>query len=530
MARSDPADLTLAEAASRTCWLTVHGAVADAPHRENLRRHGVATPAEVVATVRPGGITLFAWAENTAHPAQVARLAADLRAVAAADGWELGVTLDEEGGRVQRLGLPATAFPSARAVAQAGDAGLATARWSAAGAELAALGITADLAPVVDLATTPNPVIGDRSPGADPHAVAREAAVAVSGLQAAGVAAVAKHFPGHGATATDSHLDLPVVAGDRTELDVHLAAFSALFAATPPAGVMAAHLRVPAVDPDHVTTVSRRILTDLLRGELGYDGAVLTDALAMAGIRAVGDDAAVCTAALAAGADVLLDPGDVRAAVAGIADAVRGGRLERERLDDALRRSAPLRRAPTAPPEGLAVVGAPGHRRIAAAIARDALWIDGALPTLGDGPVLVAGVRGSGARPLADLLRDRGVAAGLLELAATDPGAQRLAAGGLGGHGPALPADRTLPAGSTAGTTLVAVRRAPEVPDPGQDPALDQLVAAHDGPVVAVEAGTEGRHWGEVAVVTCWGADTTAIEAVADALAPRAAAIAPRCG
>lgn len=427
-----PADHALAgldvpELAAQLCWITVHGARADAAHPANRSRLGVDRPADAVAELAPGGIVLFAWSGNCEHPQQVATLLGDLQTVAtqSASGLPLGVAIDEEGGRVTRIGPPATAWPSARALARAAEPEEARGRWRAGAVELASLGISVNLAPVADVATQGSPVLGERVFSTDPGVVGAHAAAAVAGLHDGGVAAVAKHFPGHGATAADSHVGLPRVPLSRAELETsHLAPFRHLFAHQPPAGVMPAHLMVEALDDTRPATLSPSTLNEVLRGELGFAGAIVSDSLAM-GALAGWEPGAVAVAAIAAGVDVLLCPPDPRAAVAALVDAVQQGQLSAERLADAARRGAALK----APGPALAsrkLSTDLGRHRLATDLAARALAVvdDGERLPLRAAP-LVVGARG--AATLTAVLRRRGLPARLLELAAPDVGAPRLA-------------------------------------------------------------------------------------------------------
>src|ERR671935_237240 len=206
---------------------------------------------------------------------------------------------------------------------------------AAIGADLAAVGVNLDFAPVADVNSNPrNPVIGIRSFGSDPELVARHVAAYVRGMQSVGVAACAKHFPGHGDTELDSHYELPTVGGD---LDAALQPFRAAIDAGVRA-IMSAHIRVPELD-DAPATVSRRILHDLLREELGFQGLAITDALDMKGVTAtVGIKGAVL--ALAAGADALclgagLGPEPVERVHRTIVEAVSTGRIPEQRLAEA---------------------------------------------------------------------------------------------------------------------------------------------------------------------------------------------------
>jgi beta-N-acetylhexosaminidase len=300
------------------------------------------------------GHTLFGG--NLVDYRQTANLTAELRSARA----DVLIAIDEEGGDVTRLGhRTGSAYPGNAALGAAGNLDLTRQVYAAIGADLAASGINLDLAPTVDVNTADdNPIIGTRSFGADPALVARHAAAAVTGLQSSGVAACAKHFPGHGATVTDSHLELPIV-------DVPLSVLHARdlppFAAAVAAGVqavMSAHIRVPQLTGNGPATFSRSALNGLLRDELGFRGAIVTDALEMRGAAmAAGSIPRAAVAALAAGADLLcigaaVDRELVEAIGAGIADATGDGRLALTRLEDAAARTAALAHwaAPTTPP------------------------------------------------------------------------------------------------------------------------------------------------------------------------------------
>jgi beta-N-acetylhexosaminidase len=283
-----------------------------------------------------GGVVLFAW--NVRDVEQVAALAAALRA----ERPDLLVSTDEEGGDVTRLeAARGSSYPGNLALGVVDDVSLTEAVATAIGSDLAAAGINLDLAPVADVNTNPrNPVIGVRSFGADPELAARHVAAFVRGVQRCGVAACAKHFPGHGDTEQDSHLELPTAHGD---LSAALIPFRAAIEAGVQA-VMTAHILVPGVD-ELPATVSRQLLTDVLRGELGFDGLVITDALEMRGLAdSIGIEEGGVRA-LAAGADALClghDLGDeaVGAVCCAIVDAVESGRLAEERLAEAAARVA----------------------------------------------------------------------------------------------------------------------------------------------------------------------------------------------
>lgn len=298
-----------------------------------------------------GGVCLFG--SNTATgPAGVAALTASVRAVAP----DAVVAVDEEGGDVTRLHV-ADGSPvlGALALGHVDDLDLTRAAGRAVGAELAALGITLDLAPVADVnSNAANPVIGTRSFGTEPAAVGRHVAAWTTGLQSAGVAACAKHFPGHGDTAVDSHLGLPVVDVPLSVLaERELVPFEAAIGAGV-AAVMTSHVLLPAIDPTLPATLSPAVL-GLLRDRLGFRGVVVTDALDMAGASGSRGIPAAAVLALAAGADLLCLGADkdvdlVRAVQAAVVDAVRSGALPEERLVEAAKAVGALHRRPAASP------------------------------------------------------------------------------------------------------------------------------------------------------------------------------------
>jgi len=289
-----------------------------------------------------GGVVLFA--RNVASPGQLARLGAGLRA----ERPTVLVAIDEEGGDVTRLeAARGSSYPGNLALGVAGDPALTRAVGLAIGADLRGASVNLDLAPVADLNSDPrNPVVGVRSFGGDAAPVAAHTTAMVEGLQAQGVAACVKHFPGHGDTAVDSHRAVATVASDEAGLAAALLPFRAAIAAGVRC-VMTAHVRVPVLD-EVPATLSRRILTGLLREELGFDGVVITDGLEM---RAISDTVGLADGAVravAAGADALCvgggraDEGTVELLADALAGAVIGGSLPAERLADAAARVARL--------------------------------------------------------------------------------------------------------------------------------------------------------------------------------------------
>jgi beta-N-acetylhexosaminidase len=246
---------------------------------------GLTVPSEVKKLIREFGVgQAILFRRNVESPEQVAELVRELQSAArdAGHARPLLVAVDQEGGRVARLKEPWTVWPAARAVGRTGSADTAREMGRALAEELRACGIRYDFAPCVDVDTNPrNPVIGDRSFGDDPDLVARLGVAMIEGLQQGGVAASAKHFPGHGDTNVDSHLDLPAVDHSRSRLDeIELRPFRAAIAAGV-ASVMTSHVLVREIDDVRPATLSPGVITGLLRQELGYTGVVVTDDLEM---------------------------------------------------------------------------------------------------------------------------------------------------------------------------------------------------------------------------------------------------------
>lgn len=416
------------------------------------------------------------------------------------------VALDEEGGDVTRIeATTGSSLPGNAALGVVDDVELTSAVASALGARLRSLGVDLDLAPCADVNSDPdNPVIGVRSFGADPELVARHTAAFVTGLQAAGVAACAKHFPGHGAVAVDSHLALPVVAslGER-ELAPFRAAVSCGVAA-----VMPGHLRVPSLG-DAPASVSRRILVDLLRGDLGFGGVIVTDALDMGGIGGPAGIPAAVVRALAAGADLCcLGPDNDDALVAACLDAIEAavaaGDLAEDRVRSAAQQVAGLTADVGSQPRqidrDLAELGRQAAHR--------ALRVEGELP-----PDL------AGAH-VVELTRPANIAAGSVPGGATasvlrvDPAATatRVVEGDDRAVAHALVA--------AAGRPLVVVSRDAHR-QPAQAAALRTLLAARPDAVHVEEGWPGGGDPPAAARILTYGASPACGDAVADLLLGR---------
>jgi beta-N-acetylhexosaminidase len=283
--------------------------------------------------LKPAGVVLFksnfrhdlaydGWLES--HR----RLLEDVRA--AAGRPDLLIAVDHEGGRVTRTPAPITRFSYAARWAKD-----AAAVGDAMGRELASLGFNLNFAPVLDIHTNPaNPVIGERAFGATPDDVIEAALPFMRAMQAAGVIACGKHFPGHGDTSVDSHLGLPSQDSDIEALRAReLKPFGAAIAAGVPM-IMTSHILFPRIDPDAPVTLSRRFVTEILRGELGFEGVTISDDIGMGAMKGFFDAPDAAARFLAAGCDMLMvcahftEADRARGFAAGIIDALEEGRLD----------------------------------------------------------------------------------------------------------------------------------------------------------------------------------------------------------
>ncbi|MCX4860059.1 glycoside hydrolase family 3 protein [Streptomyces canus] len=344
--RSLVSRMTLEEKVGQLFVMRVYGHSATAPDQAdidaNLKEIGVRTAAEMIARYRVGGVIYFTWAHNTRDPHQIADLSNGIQKASLRQprGLPVLISTDQEHGIVCRVGEPATLFPGAMAIGAGGARKDARTLGRIAGQELRAIGIRQNYSLVADVNVNPaNPVIGVRSFGSEAGAVAGLVAAEVAGYQGAGVAATAKHFPGHGDTAVDSHYGFPVITHSR-ELWEKLDAVP--FRSAIRAGIdsiMTAHIQFPALDDSgDPATLSHPILTGILRGELGYDGVVVTDSLGMEGVRTKYGDDRVPVLALKAGVDQLLNPPSLDVAWNAVLKAVQGGELTEARLDESILR------------------------------------------------------------------------------------------------------------------------------------------------------------------------------------------------
>jgi beta-N-acetylhexosaminidase len=332
---------------------------------------GLEPSAEVRGLLARGVFGVVLFSRNVESAGQVAELAAALKREA---GRPLVLSVDQEGGRVMRLRARHgfTELPPMRALGAAGDEALAGSVGALLGRELRAVGIDQDYAPVLDVDTNPgNPVIGDRSLSRDPAEVARLGAALARGIQSSGVAACAKHFPGHGDTSQDSHRELPRLPHGLARLRaVELPPFRAA-AAAGIASVMTAHVVFEALDQERPATMSRRVLR-LLREECGFAGPAISDDLEMEAVAAHFPLEEAVPAALEAGVDAFLVCHRAEAqhrAIDALRRAVESGRVSRERLAEARGRLAGLLRWAGPPPDPVAALRAlrtPEHLALAA--------------------------------------------------------------------------------------------------------------------------------------------------------------------
>lgn len=493
--------MTPAERAGRRLWIGIPGDRMDGATRRLLEE------------VRPGGVVLLG--RNLPEPGRAAELIRNLRGLL---GVGLHVAVDQEGGAVVRLEEPLTVFPGNMALGAASmrepslGEHLAERQGEVMGAELRELGVDVVLAPVLDLATGPNPAVGARSFGAHAGLAARLGRALVAGLRRGGACAVAKHAPGLGAAREDPHRELSRAEGPE-DLGPHLEPFRAAVGAEVPA-LMTTHLLAPGLDPGAPATFSRAVVQGTLREGLGFRGVVLTDDLAMAGARAPEGDAVA--AACAAGHDVLLlcsGTGAQKQAAARLrAGLTRGAAWYGEpRLVDA-------RLDRLQPPRPGAHPGRRAARLLADAIAGRGVTVlrdpQGLLPLRADQQVVAALPRPAAASAVEDVLRG------------TDPG---LLAGRLPGGAELVP----LPPGpgpAVARQVLERARRAPRLlvglagalRDPGQAACARALAAGHPACIfLLLQDPFDIRvvpDDGRAAVVTAYGFREVHLEALARVL------------
>src|SRR6478609_1662448 len=337
------ARMSLEEKVGQLFIQNVYGKDATTPDSRNVPLYGVASPAEVVQKYHLGGVIYFAWTDSVQNPDQIVGLSNGLQKAALTQASKVRIPLqiatDQEQGVVTRIGPPATQFPGSMALGAGRSAADARTAAAITGRELAA--------------------------------------AQVAGYQRdGGVASSAKHFPGHGDTATDSHVAFPIITHTREQWEtIDAPPFKAAINEQIDM-IMTAHLSFPALDDSgNPATLSKPIMTGVLRGELGYEGVIVTDSLAMQGVRDLYGDAEVAVRALLAGVDQLLMTPAMDDAYAAVLDAVRTGRIDPDELDAKVRRVLGLKyrrgivARPYADPAAVAsVVGTPAHLASATAV------------------------------------------------------------------------------------------------------------------------------------------------------------------
>ena len=438
-----PQHMTLREKVGQLFVVEVYGqdanTVSPAMAARNQALYGVDTPAQVIDKYKPGGVIYFdsrRGPDNVQNPRQIATLSNGLQAAALNQRYPIPllISTDQEGGSVVfRLVAPATAMPGNMALGAGRSAADAHRSAEVIGTELAAVGINQNYAPVADVNVNPaNPVIGVRSVGEDPVLVSDMVAAQVDGYHEGGVAAVAKYFPGHGDTAVDSHFGLPEVTHTREQLEaIDLPPFRAALDRGVDT-IMTAHVVLRSVDPSGApATMSKPILTGLLREELDYHGLIVTDALDMGGATSTYPPHVAPVEAFKAGADQLVLAPQMDVAHAAVLDAVRSGEISTQRLDESVNRILSLKMTrglfddPFVDVE-LAdnVVGAPEHLNDAQLITDHTTTLvkndSGTLPLTHDPRnVLVTGWGVVTTSTLANAIRQRGQTVTVLETGTT---------------------------------------------------------------------------------------------------------------
>lgn len=419
--------------------------VTDASKAANQAHAGVDTPGEMVRKYHLGGLILMRFSaedptagtnptSNLDSPEQITKLTSGLQK-AAGERLPLIIGIDQEFGAVTRITSGISALPAAMGFGAAADPGLTERAWRGVGGELMRLGINTDFAPTADvLANAGNTVIGSRSYGSDPAAVTAQITAVMAGLSGAGLASAVKHFPGHGNTDVDSHKGLPELDQPKSRLmDEDLVPFKAAIAAGVPM-VMAGHLDVRSIDPGVPASLSKKVLVDLLRGELGFQGVCISDAFQMEPVTQRYGPREAAWRGILAGNDLILMPENVTEAYAGLAEALKDGRLPRERLVEAATRVVVMKQWLKAHASSGADLGSAAP--VAAEIAHAAIaQVAGCGDTV-KGPVRLTGGADVTRERLAKALKDRGVTVsadapttvqltGFLDTPAdVDPGAQ----------------------------------------------------------------------------------------------------------
>ncbi len=447
--RSTVARMNLRELVGQLFMTYAYGDTADTqdPAHVTLNQelYGVDNAAQLMQRYHLGGVIYYNWSDNANNPGQIAGLSNGIQDAALDQRLEVPalVSADQEGGIVSRVGPPATELPGNMALGATRSAADAERAAEIIGTELRAIGINWNFAPVADVNVNPaNPVIGVRSFTEDPTLAADLTAAQVAGYTAADTAGAAKHFPGHGDTDVDSHFGLPEIDHTRAEWE---ALDKPPFEAAIDNGVraiMTAHLVVDSLDPSGApATMSKPIMTGILRQEMGFDGVVITDALGMGGATETYPPHRVPVVALQAGVDMLLKPPDGQFQVMydAVLDAVRDGEISKKRLCTSVTRILELKwdlglvEDPYVDVEDVPdKVGTPEHLADAQAMTDRSTTLiknDGTLPLdpEADQSVLVTGWGATTTQAVADRMAERGADTTVLETG-TNPTEAQIAA------------------------------------------------------------------------------------------------------
>lgn len=435
--------MTLEEKIGQLFIVHVYGKTPTDPNYEatNLNgNRGGKNFKEVIEKYHVGGVIYFNWTDNVLTPldaAQTNTLSNGIQKIAMDQRMPipLFVSTDQEGGIVQRLVNPGTVFPGNMALGATRSSQLAADSAAILATELKGIGVNMNFAPVADVNVNPaNPVIGVRSFSEDPGLVSELTVAQVGAYQNKNLIATAKHFPGHGDTAVDSHYGLPIINHDLETLhNVDLQPFKAAIDAGIDA-IMTAHIVVPALDPSGLpATISKPILTDLLRGELGFKGLIITDSLGMSGANVVPADR-VAVEAFKAGADILLNPPNVEVAYNGMLAAAQSGEISEKRIDESVYRilenkfKRGLFDNPYTPESDISNIGTAEHLAVADEIANKSITLvkneNNLLPLKDTDKIFITGPSTGKPNMLSGLLGNKGFNTSYYATAASPTAAQ----------------------------------------------------------------------------------------------------------
>ncbi|HEX7064235.1 MAG TPA: glycoside hydrolase family 3 protein [Bacillales bacterium] len=421
--------MTLREKVGQLFMVQVYGSTPRDPRYEETNlagNRGGKNFAEVINKYHIGGVIYYNWNGNIPtpfDPEQVNALSNGIQEIAMNQRMAIPllISTDQEGGIVARVRKPAAEFPGNMALGATRSAEYARKAAGIMGMELQNLGLNMNLAPVLDVNVNPeNPVIGVRSFSSNPDLVSKLGVAQVKGYQSQNIIATAKHFPGHGDTDVDSHSGLPIINHDwETLWNVDLKPFREAIDAGIGA-IMTAHIVVPALDDSGLpATLSKPILTGLLREKLGFDGIIITDALGMGALNILPPDSVPSVIALKAGADILLNPPNFPRAYNAVLDAVKSGEISKKRLNESVYRilRAKMKRGlfedPYTDPDAVEQIYSPEHHQLAAEITNKSITMvknaNELLPLEEGQKVLVTGPSAGKPDMLSDLLDSKGI-------------------------------------------------------------------------------------------------------------------------